>query len=66
MSSSISETTRSRKEPCLESREVREQLEFHVSPRNTVRNQSALNVSGTMFKISSFLSNKQLSSNFQS
>ena len=42
MSSSISETTRSRKEPCLESREVVEGLEFHVSPRNT--GSGAMNV----------------------
>ena len=34
MASSILETTRSRKEPCLESREVGERLEFHVWPRN--------------------------------
>ena len=31
VASSILETTRSRKEPCLESREVGERLEFHVS-----------------------------------
>jgi len=42
MLSSISETTRSCKEPCLESWEVGEQLEFHVSPRNT--GSGAMNV----------------------
>ena len=42
MSSSISETIRSRKEPYLESSEVAERLEFHVSPRNT--GSGAMNV----------------------
>ena len=35
MSSSISETTRSREEPCLESKEVGELLRFYVSARKS-------------------------------
>ena len=38
MASSILETTRNRKEPCLESREVGERLEFHVWSRNVGSN----------------------------
>lgn len=34
MASSILETTRNRKEPCLESREVGKRLEFHIWSRN--------------------------------
>ena len=44
MVSSTLETTRSRKEPCLESREDGELLEFHVWPRKF--GSSGMNVRG--------------------